>query len=147
MIKMSEKRFACKVKKQGDIEYVLFIDTSEEVEYMSFFEIIDLVNKLNDDNEKLRKKINTYESEPFEDGLNDETKISIFNKDKGDWKWNDNNDTIINIRTGEKFYLRNSGAVENLVELLNEQQATIQRMKHSLNTIYKAFEKHYGYDM
>ena len=30
---------------------------------------------------------------------------------------------------------------------LNEQQATIQRMKHSLNTIYKAFEKHYGYDM
>ena len=34
-----------------------------------------------------------------------------------------------------------------VVDLLNEQQATIQRMKHSLNTIYKAFEKHYGYDM
>ena len=34
-----------------------------------------------------------------------------------------------------------------LFDKLNEQQATIQRMKHSLNTIYKAFEKHYGYDM
>lgn len=32
-------------------------------------------------------------------------------------------------------------------EQLGEQQATIQRMKHSLNTIYKSFEKHYGYDM
>ena len=30
---------------------------------------------------------------------------------------------------------------------IEEQQSTIQRMKHSLNTIYKAFEKHYGYDM
>ena len=37
--------------------------------------------------------------------------------------------------------------IEDVCELLNEQQATIQRMKHSLNTIYKAFEKHYGYDM
>lgn len=36
---------------------------------------------------------------------------------------------------------------DELVDLLNEQQATIQRMKHSLNTIYKAFENHYGYDM
>ena len=30
---------------------------------------------------------------------------------------------------------------------LNKQQENIQKMKHSLNTIYKAFEKHYGYDM
>lgn len=30
---------------------------------------------------------------------------------------------------------------------LNKQQDTIQQMKHSLNTIYKSFEKHYGYDM
>ena len=36
--------------------------------------------------------------------------------------------------------------LENEKEI-DEQQATIQRMKHSLNTIYKAFEKHYGYDM
>ena len=37
--------------------------------------------------------------------------------------------------------------LEEVCEKLNEQQSTIQRMKHSLNTIYKAFEKHYGYDM
>lgn len=30
---------------------------------------------------------------------------------------------------------------------IDEQQDTIQRMKHSLNTIYTSFEKHYGYDM
>ena len=35
----------------------------------------------------------------------------------------------------------------NVTKKLNEQQDTIQRMKHSLNTIYKAFENHYGYDM
>ena len=34
-----------------------------------------------------------------------------------------------------------------VVDLLNEQQATINRMKHSLNTIYKSFEKKFGYDM
>ena len=38
-------------------------------------------------------------------------------------------------------------SITEVVNLLNEQQSTIQRMKHSLNTIYKAFEKHYGYDM
>lgn len=57
---MSEKRFACKVKKRGDIEYVLFIDTKEEVEYMSFFEIIDLVNKLNDENIELKRDLEDY---------------------------------------------------------------------------------------
>ena len=31
-----------------------------------------------------------------------------------------------------------------VVDLLNEQQATINRMKHSLNTIYKSFEKMAG---
>ena len=53
---MSEKRFACKVKKKGDIEYVLFIDTREDVEYMSFFEILDLVNNLYNENEQLKQE-------------------------------------------------------------------------------------------
>lgn len=41
----------------------------------------------------------------------------------------------------------NSLSPSEVVDLLNEQQATIQRMKHSLNPIYRAFEKHYDYDM
>ena len=79
----------------------------------------DDVNRLSKENEQLKKQLSEY----------DEPKISIFNKDKGDWKWNDNNDIILNLRTGNKFYLRNSGAVENLVGLLNEQQATITALK------------------
>lgn len=62
------------------------------------------IKELKKENEQLKKKI----------------KPSIYNKKDGDWKWNVDNNTILNIRTGEIFYLRNSGAVENLVHLLNK---------------------------
>ena len=47
----------------------------------------------------------------------------------------------------KKSYDGTVGCQEKICDLLNEQQDTIQRMKYSLNTIYRAFEKHYGYDM
>ena len=48
-----------------------------------------------------------------------------------------------NIRSLDEF----EKCTNKLKAKILEQQSTIQRMKHSLNTIYKAFEKHYGYDM
>ena len=53
------------------------------------------------------------------------------------------NDNVDNMT----YFLQEGNDVEKLVGVLNEQQDTIQRMKYSLNTIYRAFENHYGYDM
>lgn len=108
---MCEKPFNCVL----DNDYHII---NNNVDNMTYFLqdgndvvlVINLLNKLYEDNEQLKKQLNKY----------DKLKISIFNKDKGDWKWNDNNDIILNIRNGKSFYLRNSGAVENLVDLLNE---------------------------
>ena len=65
-------------------------------------------------------------------------------------KWSDGRYTLM--FDEHTFFVFDNEKEERMTALkttkrLNEQQATIQRMKHSLNTIYKAFEKHYGYDM
>ena len=56
-------------------------------------------------------------------------------------------DIVFDTENTYAFMVRDTDTASDLCGLLNEQQATIQRMKHSLNTIYKAFEEHYGYDM
>lgn len=77
---------------------------SERIKDLEYFEeCVNKAKELKEENKKLEKKITP----------------SIYNKKDGDWKWNVDNNTILNIRTGEIFYLRNSGAVENLVGLLN----------------------------
>ena len=57
------------------------------------------------------------------------------------WKCDDETCHIFDTVTKARYFY------EGIMNLLNEQQATINRMKHSLNTIYKSFEKKFGYDM
>jgi len=55
---------------------------------------------------------------------------------------------ILNIKQMRlESLMKHREEIGKLFDRIDEQQSTIQRMKHSLNTIYKAFEKHYGYDM
>ena len=109
---MSEKRFTYGRKNDLNFGYCphCIRDLQEDKIFTDYTEIADLLNKQSDEignlkseNEWLKKKITP----------------SIYNKKDGDWKWNVDNNTILNINTGEIFYLRNSGAVENLVGLLN----------------------------
>lgn len=59
--------------------------------------------------------------------------MSIFNKPKGVWKWNNNNDKIMNIKTGQYYLLRNSGGVEELVGVLNDFQERLDEVQYSLD--------------
>ena len=59
--------------------------------------------------------------------------MSIFNNSKGVWKWNNNNDKIMNIKTGQYYLLRNSGGVEALVGVLNDFQERLDEVQYSLD--------------
>lgn len=59
--------------------------------------------------------------------------MSIFNNPKGVWKWNNNNDKIMNIKTGQYYLLRNSGGVEALVGVLNDFQERLDEVQYSLD--------------
>lgn len=59
--------------------------------------------------------------------------MSIFNNSKGVWKWNNNNDKIMNIKTGQYYLLRNSGGVEALVGVLNGFQERLDEVQYSLD--------------
>ena len=115
---MSEKRFV-RIENENGISIK---DTETGYERYYAIEVLDDLNDLNDENEQLKEEIKKY-------------KPSIYNKKDGDWKWNVNNNTIINIKTNEIFYLRNSGAVENLVGLLNELAAENDNYHKSVQSL------------
>lgn len=66
--------------------------------------------------------------------------MSRFNKPKGVWKWNNNNDKIMNIKTGQYYLLRNSGGVEALVGVLNDFQERLDEVQYSLDCEKRVLE-------
>ena len=126
-------RFEMVLNEFDEVEYIMDKKLCEDKDFAEF---MDFVEELAKENEQLKKQLSKYYK----------PKISIFNKDKGDWKWNDNNDIILNIRNGKSFYLRNSGAVENLVALLNGQQELIEEKSNAI-TLMGAFIKSKGFSV
>lgn len=138
---MSEQRFK---KMDTIIDPFPIWDTVEEKGYNCTDTLDLLVGLLNEQSERIKslemeldliantKLFSRRKLEEENEQLKKKIKPSIYNKKDGDWKWNVDNDTILNIRTGKIFYLRNSGAVENLVHLLNKLEQILSENEEML---------------
>ena len=145
---MNEKRFV--LCKKGDVEY---IEDNGCVQLYGFDVLCEMLNEQQSTISQLQKKVSEYEllyqscsdqRDEFFRGATENAKLVGEQQATINELEQENADLLgDNIRSLDEF----EKCTNKLKAKILEQQSTIQRMKHSLNTIYKAFEKHYGYDM